>query len=237
MPETPNIQLDMSPKTAKILAWVAWALVLLGTLSGAVAAFAWVSAGWQQAASGASVLALLAAAEIRRQLPSARAIKAGPAVGAVVLFVALSAVAVSCKPPPLAVAYRAHTVGLKAYDATGETIAASQKAAFLKCELKHNPLSSKQKLLDCYKAAREPLAVYVNHIKPALKVALAAFWGVLETVYASGKDISKTDLAVIAACESVTAAETALTTYKDKLGKHAGTIVAAVAGIKLFVCR
>lgn len=82
MPETPNVQLEMSPKTAKILAWVAWALVLLGTLSGAVAAFAWVSAGWQQAASGVSVLALLAAAEIRRQLPSARAIKAGPIAGA-----------------------------------------------------------------------------------------------------------------------------------------------------------
>ena len=75
----PEIDLPMNAQTAQAFAWIDWALVLLGTVSGAVAAMALVPQVGQQVASGISVIALLVAAEIRRQLPSARALK-GPQV-------------------------------------------------------------------------------------------------------------------------------------------------------------
>ena len=74
-PTIPSIDLPMNPQTARVLAWVAWALVLLGTISGAVAAMALVPAVGQQVAAGISVIALLVATEIRRQLPSATALR------------------------------------------------------------------------------------------------------------------------------------------------------------------
>ncbi len=75
----PEIDLPMNVQTAKAFAWIGWGLVLVGTVSGAVAAMALVPAVGQQVASGVSVIALLVAAEIRRQLPSARALS-GPQV-------------------------------------------------------------------------------------------------------------------------------------------------------------
>ncbi len=75
----PQIDLPMNAQTAKAFAWVGWALVLAGTVSGAVATMALVPPVGQQVASGVSVSALLVANEIRRQLPSARALK-GPQV-------------------------------------------------------------------------------------------------------------------------------------------------------------
>jgi len=75
----PEIDLPMNAQTAQAFAWIGWALVLLGTVSGAVAAMALVPPVGQQVASGVSVIALLVATEIRRQLPSARALKGAQA--------------------------------------------------------------------------------------------------------------------------------------------------------------
>jgi len=71
----PEIDLPKNAQTAKAFAWIGWGLVLVGTVSGAVAAMALVPQVGQQVAAGVSVIALLVAAEIRRQLPSAQALK------------------------------------------------------------------------------------------------------------------------------------------------------------------
>jgi hypothetical protein len=242
MPETQTEKLEMSAKTAKVLAWVAWGLVLLGTLAGAVAAFAWVSAGWRQVASGVSVLALLSAAEIRRQLPSARAIKAGPVAGAgaVVLFIVLSVVALgACKLPPLALGYRSYAVAWKTRDAAGEALEVSQRAKFKACEAKYNPTVAGERvlLIACIKKAREPVLVWVKHIKPPVKISLAATWAVLEVIYVAGdKKIDKMSKVVKIACEKVRLAEVALKTYGDKLGEYKAMILGPVAGLKALVC-
>ena len=75
----PEIDLPMNAQTAKAFAWIGWGLVLVGTVSGAVAAMALVPQVGQQLAAGVSVISLLVASEIRRQLPSAQALK-GPQV-------------------------------------------------------------------------------------------------------------------------------------------------------------
>jgi hypothetical protein len=229
MAETPNIQLEMSPKTAKVLAWVAWGLVLVGTVAGAVAAFAWVKQTGQQIASGVSVIALLVAAEIRRRLPSARAIRPG----ATVLLVALSAVAVtSCKLPPLAVAYRAYSVAVTARDGTGELIAKTCKAKVEAC--KAGPAD---KLKSCLKGCHETLSVWVRHIKPAFNTTLAAYWALLESAFVSGdKKLDKASKAAQIACEQFKAAEVAVAQYKDKLGKYVPMILGGLAGAKILVC-
>ncbi len=61
-----TIDLPMSKQTARAFAWIGWGLVLVGTVSGAVAAMALVPQVGQQVASGVSVIALLVATEIRR---------------------------------------------------------------------------------------------------------------------------------------------------------------------------
>ena len=78
-PNIPEIDLPMNAQTAKAFAWIGWGLVLVGTVSGAVAAMALVPPVGQQVAAGVSVIAMLVATEIRRQLPSAQALK-GPQV-------------------------------------------------------------------------------------------------------------------------------------------------------------
>lgn len=78
-PNIPAFDVPMDAQTARAFAWVAWALVLLGTVSGALAAMALVPLVGQQVAAAISVIALLVATEIRRQLPSSRALR-GPQV-------------------------------------------------------------------------------------------------------------------------------------------------------------
>ena len=78
-PNIPEIDLPMNAQTAKAFAWIGWGLVLVGTVSGAVAAMALVPPVGQQVAAGVSVIAMLVATEIRRLLPSAQALK-GPQV-------------------------------------------------------------------------------------------------------------------------------------------------------------
>ena len=75
----PEIDLPINAQAAKAFAWIGWVLVLIGTVSGAIAAMALVPQVGQQIAAGVSVIALLVATEIRRQLPSAQALK-GPQV-------------------------------------------------------------------------------------------------------------------------------------------------------------
>ena len=75
----PAFDVPMDAQTARAFAWVAWTLVLLGTVSGALAAMALVPLVGQQVAAAISVIALLVATEIRRQLPSSRALR-GPQV-------------------------------------------------------------------------------------------------------------------------------------------------------------
>lgn len=72
----PDIDLPMSAETATVLAYVAWILVLIGTIAGGLAAMAVVPPVYQQIFSGVSVLTFLVAAEIRRRLPSSEAFKA-----------------------------------------------------------------------------------------------------------------------------------------------------------------
>jgi hypothetical protein len=74
-PTTPNFDLPMDSGTAHAFAWIAWSLVLVGTVSGAVAAMALVPVVGQQIAAGVSVISLLVATEIRRQLPSSKALR------------------------------------------------------------------------------------------------------------------------------------------------------------------
>ena len=66
----------MGAKTAKRLAWIAWILVLLGSVSGVVAAMALLGPVYQQIAAGVGTVCLLVAGEIRRQLPSSKTMSA-----------------------------------------------------------------------------------------------------------------------------------------------------------------
>ena len=80
---TVEIDLPMNKQTARAFAWIGWSLVLLGTVSGAVAAMGLVPQLGQQVASGVSVISMLVANEIRRQLPAAGALNGRKPAGEV----------------------------------------------------------------------------------------------------------------------------------------------------------
>lgn len=146
-PSTPDIDLPMSARTAKALAWIAWAFVLIGSVSGAVAAFAWLTDFGQQVAAGVSVIAMLVAAEIRRRLPSSKALRTG-IVG--LLLAGLLMGGAGCVLGPYDIAVRSVRTMQEARDLTGAQLGAAIRSQRAQCIEQHG--SKTQGYADCMRS-------------------------------------------------------------------------------------
>lgn len=167
-PTVPEIDLPMSAGTAKVLAWVAWILVLIGTVTGAVAAFALVPQVWQQGASGVSVVAMLLAAEIRRRLPSAKALSTTVISGVLVMFLA-GGLMTGC--PNAHKAAWSTTAGLMhATQTTSKSLAAASQH------------STEDHAVVCKR-----LIAYRDNIRPAARSAVAAAYAGIRIAQEAGK--------------------------------------------------
>lgn len=145
----------------------------------------------------------------------------------------------SCKLPPIAVAYRGHGIFVTARDATGETIAKVGRAQMTQCEATHkaDTPEGKTALLACLKKAREPVAVWVKHIKPAWTTTAAAWWLALEVTHAAkDRALDKKDKAVAMACAGLKSLAVSVEQYKEKIGGIASIILTAIAAGKVLVC-
>ena len=159
----------------------------------------------------------------------------------IVPLLLLFATVAGCKFP-LAAAYRTHSLLVTARDGAGETLARVQRAEMVECEAQHRaPATSwKADLKKCYQRVREPVAIWVRHVRPAITAALSALWFALETYYVVDKqDTPAAKKARAIACAKLQAAETTLKQYAGQLGKLGtlkDTIIGGVAAGKALVC-
>jgi len=221
--------------------WAGRILVLLAGLGGILAAAQQLPAWFQNYAALAVALIAFAARWVEQQLPATK--RYGPPSG--VIWLALGALLLSssigCKTPTLASLYRSHGLLTISRDGADELLAKVQRARARACEAKHLAGSPDRRvlLLACLKDVRAPMAtVWIPKVRPAINVALAGLWALLEAAHAAGdKSIDKASKAAAIACSSLTAVEVALKQYADKLGDAAGLLLGAAAGGKVFVCK
>lgn len=234
----------MTDTQIKRWTWASSILILLAGLAGVLAAADYIPAGVRQFAALGVALLGVASRWCEQQLPPRKEIAAKPpasgAAGPIAILAIVAALAMPACPNALATAYRTHAVLVTARDGAGETLAATQRAAMVKCEAEHKPPAENWRLamVDCYKRVRAPVAAWVQHVRPAITAALAAFWLALEASYVAGdKALDKAGKAAAGACAALKAAEVGLTQYRDKLGSIGETVLAAVAAGKVLVCR
>lgn len=236
----------MSEKKQALYQRLSEGFTLAMLMLGAIAAMNWLGeivlfgkVSLTQVAAGLATLAGIAAKFYEKKLPA----RSGPlAVPTVVLFglLALLMVLPGCKVPYTATMYRSYSVAHRMRDSAGELITLEQQRKAKVCEDAYKPgeKGARAKLVECLKKVREPVHLWVNTLKPALRVALASFFAVVETVYASKKsDIDKTAKAVLIACADLEAVVVGLETYKEKLGKYASMLLGPVAALKVLVCQ
>ena len=176
MPEPVQIDLPMSAKTAKVLAWVAWVFVLIGLVSGAVAAFAWVTDIGQQVAAGISVIALLIAAELNRRLPSSKAMASG-IVG--LLLVGLLVGGAGCALGPYDIAVRTVRTVQQARDLTGAQLAAAMRSKRADCVEKHG--AKTKGYADCVRGVLEAQDKWAKIARPVVDTSCQAAVTALRT--------------------------------------------------------
>lgn len=184
----PEITLPMSAKTATVLAYVAWGLVLIGLIAGGLAAMAVVPQVYQQIFSGVSVLTLLVAAEIRRRLPSSEAFKALVAAakktaagGAAVLAVLLLA---GC-PTGWKTMWSTTASVMEATKATSKSAAKVGQIYYDDCIKKHG--AKTQAYWSCVQPARKWLISYRDYGRPSARSAVAVTYAAGRTAEEAGK--------------------------------------------------
>jgi hypothetical protein len=158
-------------------------------------------------------------------------------IGGILLAILLSLGA--CKLPPIAVAYRGHSIFLSARDASGEALAKIQRSKMEQCEAKHNPTTPEGRaaLITCLKAVRVPVALWVKEIKPAWTATAAAMWLAIEVAYAAGKSaLDKLGKAALIACSGLKALGASVDQYKDRLGSMASILLTSIAAGRVLVC-
>lgn len=185
MPDTTNItppaiELPMGAKTATVLAYVAWSMVLIGTIAGGLAALAVVPQLYQQIFSGVSIMTFLVAAEIRRRLPSSDAFKAMVG-GATVLAVLLLA---GC-PTGWKTMWSTTASVMEATKATSKSAAKVGQIYYDDCIKKHG--AKTQAYWSCVQPARKWLISYRDYGRPSARSAVAVTYAAGRTAEDAGK--------------------------------------------------